>query len=260
MLFFYLFLALFGDYIAPFSPTRTGVGAAFIPPGTDKRFLFGTDNLGRDIYSGYVGGARVSVLVGFIAAGAASFIGIVVGGIAGYSGGRIDDVLSRITEIVLVMPTLVLALTMAALFGSTIWNVILILSVLSWPGNTRLVRAEILSLRESEFVTAAKALGEKKLVIIFRELLPHALVPTIVSTSLAIGNAILLEAGLSFLGLGDPNAMSWGFMLQNAQSQMQHAWWPAFFPGLGIFTLVLGANLVGDGLDDALNPRLKERT
>ena len=170
-----------------------------------------------------------------------------------------DSILMRVTEMILVMPRLLLAIVMAAFFGSNILNIIFILSILSWPGNARQTRALFLSLKNAEFVSAAKTLGESKWRIMFSEILPHALIPVIVSTSMAIGSAILSEAGLSYLGLGDPRVISWGTMLQDAQVQMKLAWWPAFFPGLAIFTIVLGSNLFGDGVNDALNPRLKER-
>ena len=256
---FYIFLAIFGYSIAPYEPDRTGVGDPFIPPGADPNHLFGTDRMGKDIFSAYVAGARVSVVVGFTAAIVSAFIGIVIGSISGYVGGRVDEVLMRITEIIMVMPRLLLAITMAAFFGSNILNIIFILSILSWPGNARQTRALFLSLREAEFVAAAKSLGESRWRIMFSEILPHALVPVIISTSMAVGSAIMSEAGLSFLGLGDPQVVSWGAMLQRAQVDMKLAWWPSFFPGFAIFSIVLAANLLGDGLNDALNPRLKER-
>jgi peptide/nickel transport system permease protein len=259
ILIFYVLLAIFGGYIAPYESRRTGSGLPFIPPFKESGYIFGTDQLGRDLFSGYVEGAKVSCIVGFTAAGASAIIGITVGSVAGYFGGRVDSLLMRVTDMILVMPRLVLAFTMAAFFGSNILNIIFILSILSWPGNARQVRAQFLSIRELEFVSAAKSIGETKWSIMFREILPHALVPVIVTTSMAIGQAILLETGLSFLGLGDPRLPSWGLMLQDAQRQMRIAWWPAFFPGFAIFTLVLGTNLFGDGVNDALNPRLKER-
>lgn len=256
---FYVILAIFGSSIAPFEPGRTGVGPPFLPPFQDPKYLFGTDRMGKDIYSAFVAGARVSVTVGITAALVSATIGIVIGSVSGYMGGRVDDVLMRFTEIIMVMPRLLLAITMAAFFGSNILNIILILSILSWPGNARQTRALFLSLREAEFVAAAKSLGESRWRIMFSEILPHALVPVIISTSMAVGSAIMSEAGLSFLGLGDPRVVSWGAMLQRAQMDMKLAWWPSFFPGLAIFTIVLGSNLLGDGLNDALNPRLKER-
>ena len=185
---FYMLLAIFGPSLATFEPGRTGVGPPFLPPLQDPKYPFGTDRLGKDLYSSFVAGARVSVVVGLAAAFGSATIGIVIGSISGYMGGRVDDVLMRATEIIMVMPRLLLAITMAAFFGSNIFNIIFILSILSWPGNARQTRALFLSLREAEFVAAARSLGESKWRIMFSEILPHALVPVIISTSMAIGS------------------------------------------------------------------------
>jgi peptide/nickel transport system permease protein len=163
----------------------------------------------------------------------------------------------RVTEFFLVIPRFFLVLVMVALFGNSLWHVILVIGVLSWPVTARLVRVEFLGLREKEFVESTRAAGASDLRIIFRHILPNAMAPIVVSGSLQIARAILMEAGLSFLGLGDPNQTSWGVMLYNAQRFLRQAWWTATFPGLAIFFLVMGFNLVGDGLNDALNPRQK---
>lgn len=219
----------------------------------------GTDDLGRDVLSGFLHGARISLLVGIITAGGSTILGVVVGALSGFSAGRLDELLMRITEMFLVIPRFFLALILVAILGPSIWNVILAIAILAWPGTSRLVRAEFLSLRETAFVEAARSLGDTRFDLIFREMLPNALPPVIINSTLQIGYAIILEAGLSFLGLGDPSVMSWGYMLNNAQHFLGYSWHMAFFPGLGIFLTVLGLNLLGDGLNDALNPRLKGR-
>jgi len=249
-------VAACADLIAPANPFSLSRDS-LRPPGAQH--LMGTDDLGRDIFSGVVYGSRVSLLVGFLTAGASTLVGILIGGIAGYYGGKLDDLLMRLTEFFMVIPRFFLALVIIALFGSSIWGIILVLAILSWPMTARLFRAEVLRLKSQEFVIAARAMGCGDLRILFEQILPNALSPVIVNISVQVAYAIILEAGLSFLGLGDPASMSWGVMLANAQQFLRQAWWTATFPGLAIFLAVLGFNLVGDGLNDALNPRLKSR-
>jgi len=239
------------------SPLETSA-AAFRPPGAAE--LLGTDNLGRDIGSGLLYGARVSLLVGVLAAGFAALIGVAVGAAAGAAGGRVDAVLMRLSDLLQTIPQFFLALLIVALAGRGLWKIVAVLAILGWPLTARLVRAEFLSLREREFVEAARALGMSDLRIAVVVMLPNAIPPAIVAATLGVAEAVLLEAGLSFFGLGDPNLMSWGLMLQNAQGFLRRAWWMAVFPGLAIFTAVLAFNLFGDGLSDALNPRLRQRT
>ena len=239
------------------SPLETSA-AAFRPPGAAE--LLGTDNLGRDIGSGLLYGARVSLLVGVLAAGFAALIGVAVGAAAGAAGGRVDVVLMRLSDLLQTIPQFFLALLIVALAGRGLWKIVAVLAILGWPLTARLVRAEFLSLREREFVEAARALGMSDLRIAVVVMLPNAIPPAIVAATLGVAEAVLLEAGLSFFGLGDPNLMSWGLMLQNAQGSLRRAWWMAVFPGLAIFTAVLAFNLFGDGLSDALNPRLRQRT
>jgi peptide/nickel transport system permease protein len=253
---FFCTIGLAAPIIAP-NPSKVGVGPRFVPPSWE--FPMGTDNLGRDMFQGVISGARISLIVGFAAAGTSMIIGVVVGSISGYMGGRVDSVLMRITEYFQIVPGFFLALIMVTLLGGSIWNVVIVIAVLSWPRVARLIRAQFLSLKEKEFIEAARAIGESTYYIIFGEILINALPPAIVNSSLEVGRAIIVEAGLSFIGLGDPNKVSWGYLLRNAQEFLRSAWWMAFFPGICIFLLVTALNLVGDGLNDVLNPRLKER-
>ena len=248
--------AIGGTRLAPYDPWAVQKESLVKPCG---KYLMGTDDLGRDILSGVLWGAKISIIVGLLCAITATGVGIIIGGIAGYSGGRVDDSLMRVTDFFLVIPQFFLVLVLGALFGNNIRNIILVITVLSWPSTARLVRSRFLSLRGQEFVEAARALGLKNVRIVFGEILPNALSPAIVNGSLLVARAILIEAGLSFLGLGDPNLMSWGTQLFNAQRILRQAWWTAVFPGSAIFVTVLGCNLVGDGLNDALNPKLKEK-
>lgn len=245
--------AIMAPILAPKDPLQTSA-AAFRAPSVGT--FLGTDNLGRDIWSGMLYGARVSLLVGILAALTSAIIGIVVGALAGQAGGWVDDWLMRATELFLTIPTFFLALLVIALIGRGLEKIIVTIGLLGWPLTARLIRAEFLSLKEREFVEAARALGSPAWRIAVCTILPNALPPAIVATSLGVGEAILLEAGLSFFGLGDPNLISWGFMLQNAQGYLQRSWWMAVFPGLAIFVAVFGFNILGDGLNDALNARL----
>ena len=249
-------VALTAGVIAPTAPTTLSRDS-LQPPG--RTHWMGTDDLGRDILAGVAHGARISLLVGFLTAGASTLIGIGVGGLAGYHGGRLDDLLMRFTEFFMVVPRFFLALVIVAMFGASLWGIILVLTILSWPTTARLFRAEVLRLKSQEFVLAARAMGCGDGRILFEQLLPNALAPVIVSISVQVAYAIILEAGLSFLGLGDPANRSWGVMLASAQQFLRRAWWMATFPGLAIFLAVLGFNLIGDGVNDALNPRLKTR-
>ncbi len=236
---------------------RTMGEVPLAPPS--RQHLFGTDDLGRDVWTGVLHGSRVSLFVGVAAATTSAAIGILVGSTAGYYGGRFGDVLMRVTEFFLVIPTFLLALVLVAVSRPSIWKIILTIGALGWPSTARLVRAEFLSLREREFVVAARAIGAGSGRILFLEILPNATAPIVVNTSLGVAAAILVEAGLSFLGLGDPNMFSWGLMLRNSREFLRMAWWMPTFPGLAIFLTVLSLNLVGDGLNDALNPRLRQR-
>jgi peptide/nickel transport system permease protein len=248
--------AAFAGVVGGASPRTMGDAPLASP---NRQHPFGTDDLGRDVWTGVLHGSRVSLFVGVSAASTSAAIGVLVGSLAGYYGGRVGDTLMRVTEFFLVIPTFLLALVLVAVSRPSIWRIILTIGVLGWPSTARLVRAEFLSLREREFVVAARAIGAGPGRILFRQILPNATPPIIVNTSLGVASAILVEAGLSFLGLGDPNMFSWGLMLRNSREFLQMAWWMPTFPGLAIFLTVLSLNLVGDGLNDALNPRLRQR-
>ncbi|KAA0971851.1 ABC transporter permease [Aureimonas fodinaquatilis] len=243
--------ALSAPYLPIYDPMQ--MGRSFLPPSWSH--LMGTDALGSDIFSNIILGARTSLIVGFCAVLTSTTIGVLVGALAGYFGGTVDTVLMRVTEMFQILPQFFLAIVIVALFGSSIWNVVLVIGALTWPVTARLLRAEFLTLRRREFVDAARSLGMSQTDIIFREIMPNALPPIIVNCTLQISSAILLQTSLSFLGLGDPNAMSWGTMLHNAQDYFSRAWWMAAFPGMALFITTLSLNLVGDGLNDALNPK-----
>jgi len=249
-------VALLAPWLAPTDPFTTS-RAALQPPGTPGHLL-GTDHLGRDVLSGIIWGARVSLIVGLAAAFTATVIGILVGAVAGYVGGWADELLMRVTELFQIIPRFVLALIVVAFFGSGLVNLILVIGILSWPQTARLVRSQFLRHRTLPYVDGARVVGMRAWRIIFVEILPNVLAPVIVVASLDIAQAILLEASLGFFGLGDPNLRSWGGMLNTAQQYVRIAWWMSVFPGLAISLAVLGFNLVGDGLNEATDPRLRE--
>lgn len=247
-------VALLAEVIAPFAPLRSA-GAPLQAPSLAHPM--GTDDLGRDILSGVVYGARTSLLVGLSVSAIAALLGTVVGLVAGHYGGWVDDVLMRFTELVQVLPRFFLAVIIIAFFGAGLSNLILVLGLTSWPMLARILRSEVLSLRQRDFIVAARAVGVPEGAVLLRHVLPNVLSSLLVTTSLLMGSTILIEASLSFLGLGDPNAISWGYMLNNAQAFLRTAWWMAVFPGLAIVLTVLAFNLSGDGLNDAFNPRFR---
>jgi peptide/nickel transport system permease protein len=250
-------LAATASFLFPFSPWDMR-GAPFIPPG-EMDFLLGSDSLGRDVAAGIAYGARVSLLIGAVSTVVAVLIGVTLGALAGYAGGLIDDAIMRFTEFFQTIPNFLLAVVLVAIFSPSLGSIVAAIAIVSWPPVARVIRAEVLSLRTREFVQAAEVLGRSRISIICREILPNALSPLIVLASLMVASAILLESGLSFLGLGDPNLMSWGFMIGAGRSVIRLAWWMSVFPGIAIFLTVLALNLVGEGLSDALNPRLARR-
>jgi peptide/nickel transport system permease protein len=244
--------------VAPYDPAAQGdiVLTRNLPPSGEH--LMGTDKFGRDIFSRVLYGSRISLTIGFIAVGISVTLGTLVGALAGYFGGFVDTILMRLTDMMLSFPRLVLLIVVIALFSPSIWLVVVVLGLTGWMGTARLVRGEVLSLREREFVQAARALGMGDWRIISRHVIPNTMAPVIVSATLGIGQTILTEASLSFLGLGvQPPTPSWGNMVADGRDALIEAWWIATFPGIAIVLTVIAFNLLGDGLRDALDPRLR---
>lgn len=252
-----LAMALTAGLIEPDNPLRRA-GPPLTAPFTDWSVPLGTDQLGRDILAGILHGARISLLIGVAATLVSIAIGVVIGAVSGYFGGWVDDVLMRVTEAFQTIPNFVLLLTLVAILGSSIEWIALAIGIVSWTAPARMVRAEFMSLRGREFVDAARNLGVSNTAIIFREILPNALPPIIVYASVIMALAILLESALAFLGLGDPNYASWGNMIGQGRAVLRSAWYCAAIPGIAIVLTVLSFSLVGEGLNDALNPRQKK--
>ena len=254
-----LLLALFAPLIAPYDPDAIDVKAILLEPSLHH--LMGTDGLGRDVLSRMLFGARISLLVGIVAVGIATAIGIILGAISGYYRGWVDIVIMRLVDVMLSIPTFFLILAVIAFLTPSIWNIMIVIGLTSWMGVTRLVRAEFLSLQGREFVLAAQTLGARDYRLIFTHLLPNSLTPIIVSSVLGVASAVLVESGLSFLGLGvqAPQA-SWGNILTDGKVYIQFAWWLSLFPGVAILLTVLGYNLLGEGLRDALDPRTSAKS
>lgn len=249
--------AIFAPVIAPYPYDRVDLPQMLKAPSSEH--WFGTDEFGRDIFSRIVYGARISLEVSLIAIGIAMIIGIVLGALAGYYGGVVDSIITGITDIVYSFPVSLLAIALVASLGPSLSNTILAIALVSWAGYTRIVRGQFLSLREQEFIEAAKVLGMNDIRIICKHMLPNALAPVIVLTTMEMPKAIIIESSLSFLGLGaQPPTPSWGSIISSGRSYIMEAPWISFFPGLMIMLLVLGFNLFGDALRDTLDPRLKE--
>jgi peptide/nickel transport system permease protein len=247
-------LALLAPALYPQSPFEM-VGKPFEPPLAST--LLGTDQLGRDVTAGVVHGARVTLLIGLVATFIAILLGATLGGIAGYFGGWVDTLLMRLTEIFQTIPFFLFAILLVAVLTPSVGSVVFAIAVVSWPPMARLVRSEFLSMRNREFVQACVAMGMGHWRIILRHILPNSLSAIIVTGSLMVATAILIESGLSFLGLTDPNVMSWGFIIGSGRTVLRTAWWVIAMPGIAILLTVMAINLVGEGLNDALNPRLK---
>ena len=241
----------------PYSPTSHALRDRL--QGPSKSHWLGTDDRGRDVLSRLIWGTRISISIGFVAVGIASVIGIFFGALAGYYGGKVDAIILRIIEIVMCFPSFFLIITLIAVLRPSIWNIMVAIGITGWTGIARLVRGEFLRLRESDFATAARATGLHDVWIIFRHLLPNGLAPVWVSATFGVAGAILTESGLSFLGFGvPPPTASWGEVLKQSQQYITFAWWLVTFPGLAIFITVTSFNLVGEGLRDAMDPRLRQ--
>ena len=249
--------AIFGPFLYPGQPFEMA-WAPFSPPGVDG-FLLGTDYLGRDLLAQIIHGARVTLIIGLSAAIVTVVIGVTIGALAGFYGGVVEEALMRFTEFFQVLPTLLFSMVIVALFGASLPMITLAIGLVSWTAVARITRAEFLRIRELEYVMASRASGASGLKLMFRVILPNALPPIIVQSALMVGSAILFEAGLSFLGLTDPNIISWGQIIGSNRQYILESSFTVTIPGLAIFLTVLAISLVGDGLNDALNPRLRQR-
>jgi peptide/nickel transport system permease protein len=250
--------AALAPFLYPNDPMSM-VASPLVPPLTEAGVPLGSDQMGRDLAAGLFHGARISLMVGLCSAAAASLIGALVGGVAGYFGGAVDNVAMRLTEVFQTIPGFILAIVLVVLIGPSIATIIFAIAVVSWPPIARLTRAEFLSLRSRDFVQSCIVVGMSDARIILTQMLPNCLAPIIVMGSITVATAILTEAGLSFLGLGDPNLVSWGSMIGMGREVLRTASFPVVVPGVAIMLTVLAINLVGEGLNDALNPRLRQR-
>lgn len=252
-----LFLvAILSGFLAPYPPDKIDTSQILAPP--DKTHLLGTDVLGRDVLSRIIHGSGVSLSVGFVAVGISTLIGVFLGSVSGYYGGAADRIIMRFVDIMLCFPSFFLILAVIAFIGPSIWNIMIVIGATSWMGVTRLVRAEFLSIRERDFVQAAISQGAGDLRIIFLHILPNAMAPVLVAATLGVASAVLVESGLSFLGIGvQPPDPSWGNMLTEGKDNMEIAWWLSVFPGFAILITVMGYNLFGEGIRDSLDPRLR---
>ncbi|KOF10257.1 D-ala-D-ala transporter subunit [Planococcus glaciei] len=246
--------AIFAPAIATHSPTEVDLLSKLEAPSGEH--YFGTDEVGRDIFSRIVYGTRISLRIGLLVVLISFPIGTILGAIAGYIGGRVDQIIMRITDIFLSFPGIILAMSIAAALGPSIENVMLALAATWWPWYTRIVRSSVLSIKHSEFIEASRALGANPFRILFKEIIPNSIAPATIQASLDLGFVILSAAGLSFIGLGaQPPSPEWGAMLSNSREILREAWWAATFPGIAILLTVLGFNLLGDGLNDVMDPK-----
>jgi len=249
-------VAISANELAPYPPGRIDTSNILAPP--TWKHLLGTDVLGRDVLSRIIHGAGVSLSVGFVAVGISTLIGMILGALSGYYSGLIDRIVMRFVDVMLCFPSLFLILAVIAFIGPSIWNIMIVIGVTSWMGVARLVRAEFLSIRERDFVQAAISQGACDTRIIFLHILPNAMAPVLVAATLGIASAVLIESGLSFLGIGvQPPDPSWGNMLTEGKDNIEIAWWLSLFPGMAILITVMGYNMLGEGIRDSLDPRLR---
>ncbi len=248
-----LFFVVFAPILAPADPYDFGVHS-LSAPGQDGHLL-GSNHMGQDVLSMLIYGVQTSLAVAIISALISGALGVLIGGVAGYFGGRIDFYISEFTNVFMMLPTFFLILLIVALFGNSLFNVMVVIGLTTWPSNAKLMRAQALSLRERTFVKGAIAMGETKPQILFKYIVPNGIFPVIANTTIGMSNAILTEAGLSFLGLGDPNVISWGQMIQTGSRYITSAWWVSAFAGLAIVYTVVVFYLLGDGLNHVLNPK-----
>ncbi|KGM46842.1 ABC transporter permease [Pseudooceanicola atlanticus] len=253
-----ILVALLAPVLYPRGPWAM-VQRPFLVPFTTDGLPLGTDTLGRDVLAGLVYGARVSLLVGLVSTVMALLIGVPLGALAGFYGKWVDEGAMRFTEFFQTIPNFALAIVLVAILEPTLTSITIAIAIVSWPPVARLVRAEVMSVTKREYVDAARLAGLSNMHILIRQVLPNTVSPIIVMASLMVATAILLESSLSFLGLGDPNIMSWGFQIGAARTVIRSAWWLSFFPGVAIVLTVLALNLIGEGLNDALNPHLARK-
>ncbi|MFE6170148.1 ABC transporter permease [Viridibacillus arvi] len=253
---FWIIVVIFAPLIATHSTTAQELSIRYQPPNFSH--FFGTDELGRDVFSRVMYGSRISLSAGIITVIIAFSFGIFFGGIAGYKGGKVDEVMMRFSELIMAFPPLILAMVIAAALGPSIINSVIAMAIIWWPNYARLMRSLVISLKESEYVTASRVMGASHIRVLFLEILPNSFGPLLVMATLDLGNAILMFSGLSFLGLGtQPPTPEWGSMVSDGAKVIQN-WWVSTFPGLAIFSISIGANFVGDGLRDFLDPKLQK--
>ncbi|MED1791384.1 ABC transporter permease [Brevibacillus nitrificans] len=250
-----ILLALFAPFLAAYDPFALN-DDLLAPPGS--QYLLGTDGLGRDVFSELLYGARTSIFIGVVAAAISGILGTLIGGLSGFYRGKLDSVLSEFVNVFLMLPTFFLILLIVALFGSSMLNVMLVIGVTTWTGNAVLMRAQAMSLRERTYVKSLQSIGVSKFKILTKHIIPNGIFPIIANTTMNISGAILTEAGLSFLGLGDPNLVSWGQMVFHGKSYLVNGWWISTFSGFAIVVTVLAFYLIGDGLNHVLSPKLRD--